>query len=52
MKVNFRHYSEKNSEEIQSLFASVFGDSESEAEGAVIGKLSKELLEKTEKTLF
>lgn len=49
MKVNFRHYSEKDSEEIQSLFASVFGDSESEAEGAVIGKLSKELLEKTEK---
>jgi predicted N-acetyltransferase YhbS len=49
MKMNFRLHCESDSEEIQSLCESVFGESEGEAEGAVIGKLSKELLEKTEK---
>jgi predicted N-acetyltransferase YhbS len=49
MKVNFRHYTEKDSEEIQSLFASTFGKSEGESEGAIIGKLTEDLLGKTEK---
>lgn len=47
--MNFRHYSESDSEEIESLFSSVFGESEGEEEGAVIRKLTKDLLEKTEK---
>jgi predicted N-acetyltransferase YhbS len=49
MKMNLRHYCESESEEIQSLFESVFRESEGEAEGAVIGKLAKDLLEKTDK---
>jgi len=49
MKMNFRPYCESDSEEIQSLFESVFGESEGQAEGAVIGELAKDLLEKTEK---
>ena len=49
MKMNFRHYCENDSEEIQFLLASVFGESEGEAEGAVIGQLAKDLLEKTER---
>jgi predicted N-acetyltransferase YhbS len=49
MKVNFRHYTEGDSGEIQSLFTSVFGKSEGGTEGAVIGKLTKDLLEKTER---
>ena len=49
MKMNFRHYSESESEEIQSLFASTFGNSDGESEGKIIGKLTKDLLNKTEK---
>jgi len=47
--MNFRLYSESNSEEIQSLFASTFGNSEGESEGAIIGHLTKDLLSKTER---
>lgn len=49
MKMNFRYSSESDSDEIQSLFTSVFRNSEGETEGAVIGKLTRDLLEKTEK---
>ena len=49
MKMNFRLHCESDSEEIQSLFESVFGESEGQTEGAVIGALAKDLLEKTEK---
>lgn len=47
MTMDFRHYSESDCEEIQSLFVSVFEESEGEAEGAAIGKLAKGLLERT-----
>jgi predicted N-acetyltransferase YhbS len=49
MKMDFRLYSESDCEEIQSLFASTFGNSEGESEGAIIGQLTKDLLSKTEK---
>lgn len=45
--MKLRHYNESEIEEIQDLFASVFGESEGETEGALIKKLSKDLLEKT-----
>lgn len=46
--MNFRFSSRSESEQIGSLFTSVFRDSEGDAEGALIGKLSKDLLETTE----
>jgi predicted N-acetyltransferase YhbS len=49
MKMNFRHYGESDSKPIQSLFTSVFRESEGEAEGEIIGALSRHLLENTER---
>ena len=46
--MHFRHHSESDSRAIQALAASAFRDSEGEAEGALIGKLSEDLLERTE----
>ncbi len=45
--MNFRFFSQSESGQIESLFTSVFSESEGEAEGALIGKLSKDLLETT-----
>lgn len=46
--MNFRFSSPSESKQIESLFSSVFRESEGEAEGVRIGKLSKDLLETTE----
>lgn len=47
-KMNFRFSNRNESEQIVSLFTSVFSDSEGEAEGALIAKLVEDLLETTE----
>lgn len=45
--MNYRFSSPSESEQIESLFESVFTESEGEVEGALIGKLSRDLLETT-----
>lgn len=46
--MEFRRHSESDSQDIVSLFTAVFAKSEGEAEGALIGRLAKDLLEKTD----
>jgi putative acetyltransferase len=46
--MKLRHHTRSDSDAIVSLFASVFTKSEGEAEGALIGQLAKDLLEKTD----
>lgn len=51
--MDFRHHTKNDSQAIVQLFASVFADSEGEDEGALIGRLAKDLFEKTgERDLF
>jgi len=45
--MNFRFSGKGESEQIELLFASVFRESDGETEGALIGKLAKDLLETT-----
>ena len=44
--MNLRHHTKNDSRAIVQLFASVFADSEGEAEGVLIGRLAKDLFEK------
>ena len=44
----YRYHTRNDSPAIAELFASVFTDSEGEAEGALIGQLAKNLFEKTD----
>ncbi len=46
--VNLRSHRKTDSQAIVQLFASVFGDSEGESEGALIGQLAKDLFAKTD----
>lgn len=46
--MDFRPHTKEDSRAIVQLFASVFTDSEGEAEGALISRLAKDLLEKTD----
>ena len=46
--MNLRHHTKNDSRAIVQLFASVFADSEGETEGALIGRLAKDLFEKTD----
>ena len=46
--MEFRERTQNDSSAIESLFASVFAKSEGEAEGALIGNLSKELMAETD----
>lgn len=46
--VNLRHHNPNEAKAIAQLVASVFADSEGHAEGALIGKLAKELFETTD----
>jgi len=46
--MDFRHHTKNDSEAIVALVASVFTDSEGEAEGALIGQLAKDLLEESD----
>ena len=46
--MNLRHHTKNDSRAIVQLFASVFADSEGEAEGVLIGRLAKDLFEKTD----
>jgi predicted N-acetyltransferase YhbS len=46
--MELRHHTQSDSHAIVSLFASVFAKSEGEAEGALIGQLAEDLLEKTD----
>jgi predicted N-acetyltransferase YhbS len=46
--MHFRQHTHNDSRAIVSLFTSVFAKSEGEAEGALIGQLAKDLLEKTD----
>ncbi|GAB5407182.1 MAG: N-acetyltransferase [Aureliella sp.] len=51
--MNFRHYTKNDSRSVSRFFESVFSDSEGETEGALIGRLAKDLFEKTdERDLF
>ena len=46
--MDFRRHTHTDSQAIVSLFTFVFGTSEGEAEGTLIGQLAKDLLEKTD----
>ncbi|HIK17551.1 MAG TPA: N-acetyltransferase [Leptolyngbyaceae cyanobacterium M33_DOE_097] len=46
--MHFRRHTQNDSQAIVSLFTSVFAKSEGEAEGTLVGQLTKDLLEKTD----
>ncbi|MEL7500441.1 MAG: N-acetyltransferase [Planctomycetota bacterium] len=46
--MNLRNHTEDDTLDVAKLFESVFADSEGEAEGLVIGRLAKDLFEKTD----
>lgn len=46
--MEFRHYTEHDTQTVVSLFTSVFAKSEGEAEGTLIGQLVRDLIEKTD----
>jgi predicted N-acetyltransferase YhbS len=51
--VDFRQSTKNDSQAVVQLFASVFSDSEGEVEGVLIGRLARDLFEKTdERDLF
>jgi predicted N-acetyltransferase YhbS len=45
--MEFRHYTQNDTQAIVSLFTYVFAKSEGEAEGALIGQLARDLIDKT-----